>query len=139
MIRSPGLTADPRAADAEAVVALTRHPDAEVRRIAGELLAALGMENGSTRRSAAIARRDALLRKIRLPTGRLARELAHYRGTAWLRDRDRATNPYSAANVQANFWRVLKLVDRDIGRRQLERILRHPGSGNVAANGRSRV
>jgi hypothetical protein len=126
--------ADPLGAIETAAAALAEHDDPDVRRVGAwlasfpaELLTEFRLENG-----AAVARRDELLRQIRLPPARLARELAHYRGTAWAaRDRHAAANPYAAEDLRSTMWRVLKIRDRDIGRRQIDRILRHSPRSNV--------
>jgi hypothetical protein len=123
---------DPLAAIEAAAAALGEHEDLAVRRVGAwlasfpsELLAEFSVENGAT-----VARRDELLRRTRLSASRLAREIRHYRGTAWAaRDRHAAANPYAAEDLRSTMWRVLKIRDRDIGRRQIDRILRHGHSG----------
>jgi hypothetical protein len=136
------LSADPLAAVEIAASLLEQHPDPVIRAIGAwlaaypaELLAELGVENGVV-----TARRDQLLRQARLSASRLARELGHYRGTAWAaRDRYAAANPYPAGNLRATLWLVLKLRDRDISRRQLERILRNRDTRGLEMSGGSGV
>ena len=129
------MSADPLAAIEAAAAALAGHSDPTVRQVGAwlwtfpaGLLDALGADNGRT-----IARRDDLLRQTRLPARRLAQQLAHYRGTAWARDRFATSCPYSTGDLRAALWGILKIRDRDIGKRQIERILRRPGASNVAA------
>jgi hypothetical protein len=132
---NPARGDDPIGAVDDAAATLLRHANSDVRRVGawlatypGGLLDHLGLTAGSC-----IARRDELLRQTRLPAGRLARELRHYRGTAWAaRDRHAATNPYETGDLRSTLWRALTIRDRDLGKRQLERILRHPRTRNVA-------
>jgi hypothetical protein len=110
------------------------HPDPDVRAVAHwlqgyptELLAHLGLSNGtgySARQAAALAKRDFLLRGLKLPAGRLSSDLSGYRGNGWIRDRLAEVCPYGSGDRKATFWAILRLSDRDLSARQVRRILR---------------
>jgi hypothetical protein len=124
---------------AEGGAALYGHPNPLVGAI-GEWLAAggdaalfvhvSGVENArghSARLEAARRRRDTALRKAAVVGGydaaELSAEYGRYRSTAWLRDRQKPENPYRSGSVRALLFVALRAVDRDLGARQLARIL----------------
>jgi hypothetical protein len=116
-----------------AAALLGGHDDPAVRAIGGwlasypaELLAELGFANGvghSARQAAAIARRDELLRSVRLPASRLLAELSAYRANRWPRDRIKDRCPYPPEDRREAYWRALRLVDRPLGLRRLRQIV----------------
>ena len=75
-----------------------------------------------------MAARDDLFRSCGLGAAVLARSLATYRSRTWPRARLLADNPHEAGSLRWRLWEVLALADRAVGRRQIERILRHPDS-----------
>jgi hypothetical protein len=126
---------DPLASIDEAAGLLSASADCEVRKIGRwvsslppGLLEHLGFENApgrSARLEVRLARRDELLRGLKLPAGRLAADLGKYRSSAWARDRLKVDCPYPQQDRRATFYRILRLVDRDLSRRQVARILGH--------------
>jgi hypothetical protein len=128
------MTGDPLSAVDEAAAVLAGHPDESVRNVSlwlqgypSDLLAHLGYANGvgySARQAAALAKRDGLLRAVKLPSARLATELSRYRAGPWLRERTRVDNPYQAGDRKAAYFQILKIADRSLSARQIRRILR---------------
>jgi hypothetical protein len=53
----------------------------------------------------------------------LCRSLKSYRGRRWQRDRAAVACPYSSDKLENYLWRSLRLRDRDIGERQMHRVL----------------
>jgi hypothetical protein len=108
------------------------HPDEAVRRVGAwlatcpsEVLTEFGATNGvgqSARLDLTLRRRDALLRMVRIPTSRLAREYDHYRSTIWPRSRLAVCCPHAPDTREALYWRALRLVDRGLSLRRLQQI-----------------
>jgi hypothetical protein len=126
------MSADPLAVVELAAAALASHPDLEVRAIGAwlatcpaELLAWLGAENSagrSARQAVLLARRDEIIRRIRLPTSRLARDLAQYHSDCWPRHRLLDLCPYAPQDPRSQYWQLLRLVPRPPGLRRIHQI-----------------
>jgi len=124
---------DPLGAVEEAAAVLGSHDDPAIRAIGAwlssypvELLAELGFANGvgqSARQAAAVARRNELLRGVRLPVSQLSTELSAFRARCWPRDRAQDRCPYSPEDRRAVYWRAFRLVDRSLGLRRLRQIV----------------
>jgi hypothetical protein len=80
-----------------------------------------------------LRQRDDLLRGLGLPPAPLAKALRRYRSDCWPRDRALARSPYRQDDRRNVFFQILKLVDRELGERQIRRILGHPPAGDVTA------
>jgi len=127
------LSADPLDAVEMAAAMLADDPDPAIRAIGAwlssypaELLAELGLANGvgwAARQAAALAKRDELLRGVRLPATRLFAELEAYRSRCWQRDRVRVHCPYGAEDHRSVYWHAFRLVDRPLGLRRLRQIV----------------
>jgi hypothetical protein len=89
----------------------------------GSVHEAIGIDRRA-RAAAAIEERNRLIRALAatMPVQGLADALKRYRGTAWPRDRTKATNPYSAGDRRA-FWQILKCRDIELSVRHLRRIV----------------
>ena len=107
----------------DAIAALVAHPDEAVRAASAVLLRALGGNNAGVDHAALRAERDRLLRSTAMPPARLASALRRFRSSAWPRERALAECPHPTGSVRSLLWQALKLVDRDIGERQMKRIL----------------
>jgi hypothetical protein len=70
------------------------------------------------------AKRNQLLRTLRLPASRVARELANYYSTEWTWAWDAAECPHEEGSPEAVYWHVLQLWPAPLGREMLKRILR---------------
>ena len=104
-----------------AIAVLAEHPDEAVRTAGAVLLRALGCD--ASDHAAKLAERDRLLRSSAMPPARLASALRRYRSSGWLRERALAECPHPTGSVRSLLWEALHLVDRDIGERQMKRIL----------------
>lgn len=136
--------------------ALAAHPDEDVQLVAdwlragapGDLIEHLGAESTrghSIRLQLAYKRRNVALCAAAapwrdLPPPEAARLLANafrrYFTDAWPRERHLAGNPHPVGSRPGYFWAALRTIDRPIGQRQAERILRRaPAYRAVTSNG----
>ena len=98
---------------------LTSYPPALLSEL-GDFANGVGQ---SARQAAALARRDELLRGVRLPVSQLFAELTAFRTRCWPRDREQDRCPYPPEDRRAAYWRAFRLVDRPLGLRRRRQIV----------------
>jgi hypothetical protein len=100
--------------------------------IAADVAFGLRLKPGQHHQRDQIAARDDLLREAAgkfwsasasEQSRQLSGALEKYRGGRWQRDRSAVECPYPPDKLAGYLWRVLRLRDRDIGERQMLRIL----------------
>lgn len=102
--------------------------DVLARFIGGEAFEGSAGLDSAWRSQLRFRNRDALLRQAAAffptaPATRLAAKLSRYRALTWPRTRLAAQDPHLPDTVESQLWQALKLVDRDLSRRQVARII----------------